>query len=358
MARVLIVDDERKLRRAFVLFLREDDHDIESAANLDEALAALERGIEAGQPFDVVVTDTLPEDAGLSLMRTVGERWPELELILATDERGLESAISAVRGGAHSYLSKPVTATMLRRAVAAAASSKAEREAEQARIEAKERECEALTNLLDSQGLEFEELCMELAEFGIDRAPPSLPKLEPEPMSEPPKANRILVVDDERTLRRVFSMFLGDDGFEVETADNVNEGIAAIEKNNADGTPFGIVVSDICMPGRDGTALMKEVAERWPEIKMIVVTGEPTVETATLAVQTRAYEYMYKPVSSWLIRKVVANALVAKAAEDEQRREVAALDHRLAYLGQHVEARKLEMVEIREQLAAAAAAEH
>ena len=72
MARVLVVDDERKLRRAFVLFLREDNHETESAGSLDEAIAAIERAEQEGQPHDVVVTDALPEQGGVSLMRTVG----------------------------------------------------------------------------------------------------------------------------------------------------------------------------------------------------------------------------------------------------------------------------------------------
>ena len=366
MARVLVVDDERKLRRAFVLFLREDNHETESAASLDEAIAAIEQGDKEDKPYDVVVTDALPEQGGVSRMRTVGERWPEIELILATDERALEGAISAVRGGAHSYLSKPVTANKLRRAVASAAEFKAERETERRQLREREAQRGELLRQIEALALENEELCLQLADFGIDRAPAPLPKTEPEPEPEedleldeeldpeggalPASAKRILVVDDERTLRRVFSMFLSDDGLDVETADDVEQGIAALERNAAAGTPFSVVVSDISMPGRNGTALMKEVAARWPEIKLIVVTGEPTVETAALAVTTRAYEYMYKPVSSWLIRKVVANALTAKAAEDERRQHVVKVREELAALEQRLEARTREQAELRAML--------
>lgn len=353
MARVLVVDDERSLRRTFGLFLRDDGHEVETTASVDEALAALERSKDGGQPFDVVVTDLLPQHASLSLMKDLSTRWPEIEVVLTTDEQTLESAISAIRVGAHAYISKPVTSTKLRGAVASAVKLKLARDEDRRRLLDKEQQRDELARRAAEQDQQCQELCQQLAGLGVTRTPASLARPSQEQPLLEPQPKRILVVDDERTLRRVFSMFLSDEGFGVETADNVDEGLAAIEQSYASGCPFAVVVSDIIMPRRSGAVLMEVVAERWPEIKLIIVTGQPTVETATLAVRTRVYEYMSKPVSSWMIRKVVSNALEVKAAQDEERQRASVIDDEIAVLAQHIEARTRELEALRGELAAA-----
>ena len=50
---------------------------------------------------------------------------------------------------------------------------------------------------------------------------------------------------------------------------------------------FDVVVSDIILPRRSGVSLMEAIADRWPDIKVILVTGEPTVETAASAAKER-----------------------------------------------------------------------
>lgn len=137
---------------------------------------------------------------------------------------------------------------------------------------------------------------------------------------------RILVVDDERSLRRTFALFLRDDGHDVETAEDVDQALATLEqageRAGRDGEPgqFDVVVSDIILPRRSGVSLMEAIAERWPDIKVILVTGEPTVETAASAVRSGAYDYISKPVSSSKIRKVVASAARVKSLQDDNRR--------------------------------------
>ena len=139
---------------------------------------------------------------------------------------------------------------------------------------------------------------------------------------------RILVVDDERSLRRTFALFLRDDGHEVETAEDVDQALATLEAASGSGesaagsgeNQFDVVVSDIILPRRSGVSLMEAIAERWPDIKVILVTGEPTVETAASAVRSGAYDYISKPVSSSKIRKVVAAAARVKSLQDDNRR--------------------------------------
>ncbi|PRP90107.1 Sporulation kinase A [Enhygromyxa salina] len=178
---------------------------------------------------------------------------------------------------------------------------------------------------------------------------------------------RILVVDDERSLRRTFALFLRDDGHEVETAEDVDQALATLEKagekasekaseqtgeagSDAKGQ-FDVVVSDIILPRRSGVSLMEAIAERWPDIKVILVTGEPTVETAASAVRSGAYDYISKPVSSSKIRKVVASAARVKSLQDDNRRLQAENDLHRAMLAKLVEVRTAEVRDTREALA-------
>jgi PAS domain S-box-containing protein len=173
---------------------------------------------------------------------------------------------------------------------------------------------------------------------------------------------RVLVVDDERSLRRTFALFLRDDGHEVETAEDVDQALATLEragertgertdKDAEPSTQFDVVVSDIILPRRSGVSLMEAIAERWPDIKVILVTGEPTVETAASAVRSGAYDYISKPVSSSKIRKVVASAARVKSLLDDNRRLQAENDRQRAELARLVEVRTAEVRDTREALA-------
>ena len=171
---------------------------------------------------------------------------------------------------------------------------------------------------------------------------------------------RVLVVDDERSLRRTFALFLRDDGHEVETAEDVDQALATLERagekagDRAEGeasSQFDVVVSDIILPRRSGVSLMEAIAERWPDIKVILVTGEPTVETAASAVRSGAYDYISKPVSSSKIRKVVASAARVKSLLDDNRRLQAENDRQRAELARLVEVRTAEVRDTREALA-------
>ncbi|MFV8754080.1 response regulator [Nannocystaceae bacterium ST9] len=157
---------------------------------------------------------------------------------------------------------------------------------------------------------------------------------------------RVLVVDDERSLRRTFSLFLRDDGHDVETAEDVDQALATLEKGN-----FDVVVSDIILPRRSGVSLMEAIADRWPDIKVILVTGEPTVETAASAVRSGAYDYISKPVSSSKIRKVVSSAARVKSLQDDNRRLQLENDQQRAELAKLVEVRTAEVRDTKEALA-------
>ncbi|MFQ6757756.1 MAG: response regulator [Deltaproteobacteria bacterium] len=103
---------------------------------------------------------------------------------------------------------------------------------------------------------------------------------------------RILVVDDEESLRLTFQMFLGREGYgPVVTASTFEEAMALIEQQT-----FDLIISDIVMEGASGIDLLRRVRELGLECPMVMVTGYPNINTASEAVRLGAFDYLAKPV--------------------------------------------------------------
>jgi DNA-binding NtrC family response regulator len=103
-ASILIVDDEEVVRRSHLRSLENSGCHAEVATNGDEALQVMER-----QPFDVVLLDLrMPGLDGMSVLRTIRQRWPDSQVVVITGYPSLESAKEAVRLGAQKYIAKPV----------------------------------------------------------------------------------------------------------------------------------------------------------------------------------------------------------------------------------------------------------
>jgi len=145
---------------------------------------------------------------------------------------------------------------------------------------------------------------------------------------------RILVVDDEKSIRIVLREFLRKDGHEVQTAEDVPTAFRLLEEHN-----FDVVVTDIIMPGYTGVDLLKKIHGKWPDIQVIMITGEPNVDTAVEAVRSGAYDYLSKPVNRDAMRNVVSKAARVKALNDEKKR----LEEENRKYSEHLE----EMVEER-----------
>ncbi|UCH74907.1 MAG: response regulator [Rhodospirillales bacterium] len=104
-ANILIVDDEEVVRLSQLRTLAEADCRAEAAWNGTEALEAMER-----HPYDVVLLDLrMPGPDGMSVLKTIKERWPESEVVIITGYPSIETAKEAVKLGAYNYLAKPVS---------------------------------------------------------------------------------------------------------------------------------------------------------------------------------------------------------------------------------------------------------
>lgn len=129
------------------------------------------------------------------------------------------------------------------------------------------------------------------------------------------KKAKILIVDDEKDTRDIFSRNLIDDYF----VDTASSAVSALEKlkNNS----YQIALTDLVMPGEDGLSLLKKIKEKWPEIAVMVISGKASIEMAVEAMKLGADEFIEKPVEDLdLLKLKIKKLLKAKWQIDEIKR--------------------------------------
>ncbi len=131
-----------------------------------------------------------------------------------------------------------------------------------------------------------------------------------------PAGPRILVVEDDPSLRRIAEFRLGEAGYAVTSVADGKAGLAAFARN-----PPDLLITDLRMPGMTGEELVAEVLRRDPALPVIVMTGHGTVESAVEAMRRGVADYVTKPVS-WDEMLVVVRKELDRAA---LRRENSAL---------------------------------
>jgi two-component system, NtrC family, response regulator PilR len=132
--------------------------------------------------------------------------------------------------------------------------------------------------------------------------------------------NRILVVDDERSMRDFLSIMLKKEGYEVVTAENGGDALKTVQ-----GEIFDLVISDVKMPELDGIDVLKAVKEVSPETVVIMITAFATTETAVEAMKLGAYDYIIKPFKVDEIKLIIKKALEKHSLRKENillRREI------------------------------------
>jgi DNA-binding NtrC family response regulator len=137
---------------------------------------------------------------------------------------------------------------------------------------------------------------------------------------------RVLVVDDEESLRRVTQLKLHQAGYEASTA---ADGLAAMELLAH--SPQDLVITDMKMPGMSGIELLRRVKEEYPAIIVIVVTAFGTIESAVEAMRLGAYDYLIKPINSDALKMVVSRALEHHRLREEVQSLRAAIDRKFGF---------------------------
>ena len=115
---------------------------------------------------------------------------------------------------------------------------------------------------------------------------------------------RILVIDDEKIIRRLLSRTLGERGYEIETAEDGSVALEKIKRNF-----FNLLIVDLKMPNVDGMDVLKEIKKSNPYIEVIILTGYPTVELAVKAIKMGAFDFIRKPFDIQEMESTVSSCL-------------------------------------------------
>jgi DNA-binding NtrC family response regulator len=101
---------------------------------------------------------------------------------------------------------------------------------------------------------------------------------------------KVLVIDDEDIVRVSCKRVLETDGYSVSLSSSVMEGIKLMETEG-----FDLLLTDLIMPGLDGFELLKLVRDKWPSLKIVVMTGYGTTEAANKSLELGADDFIKKP---------------------------------------------------------------
>ncbi len=123
---------------------------------------------------------------------------------------------------------------------------------------------------------------------------------------------KILVVDDEQSMREFLDIMLKKEGYKVSLASNGEEVLKLIEKDI-----FDLVLLDIRMPKMDGIAVLKKIKATSPETVVIMITAYASADTAIKAMKEGAYDYITKPFKVEEIKLIIKNALEKKTLQKE-----------------------------------------
>lgn len=126
--------------------------------------------------------------------------------------------------------------------------------------------------------------------------------------------DHLLVVDDEQSMREFLEIMLVQDGYEVTTAANGEEGFQLYRKKMPD-----LVLTDVRMPGMNGLDLIKEIHALDPTVPVIAITAYACADDAIRAVRAGAYDYLSKPFQIDELRLIIRNALEVTKLRRENR---------------------------------------
>src|SRR5271157_2751985 len=116
---------------------------------------------------------------------------------------------------------------------------------------------------------------------------------------------KLLVVDDDKNIRRILSTFLESAGHSVQQAADAASALAALSKE----PDIALVLTDFRMAEMNGLELLERIKQQHPDTLVIIMTAYATVESAVAIIKAGAYDYLTKPFSLDRVRQAVERAL-------------------------------------------------
>lgn len=329
MKPILVVEDEAIVRESLRDWLADGGYQVETVERGEEALQAL-----VEQDFSIVILDMkLPGKDGLKVLKEAKAHRPQLKAIIITAYPSVPTAVEAMKIGAIDYLTKPVDLNDLEKLIRETLGpvqveikpkavteeavveearpdyrTGATRRFRQTPVEDRSKSYDAC---VFEDSLVAKRLCIrrwqcyscpffdQVAYKGDMKRVQKVVKTG-KAAKEAPKMKPILIVEDETIMRESLRDWLRDEGYEVEITEGGDGALQWIGEKE-----FGVVVLDLRLPGRDGLEVLKEVRARSAELKGVIITAYPSVETAVEAMKLGAVDYLVKPFTPDDLVKVI-----------------------------------------------------
>jgi DNA-binding NtrC family response regulator len=130
------------------------------------------------------------------------------------------------------------------------------------------------------------------------------------------KANRVLIVDDEKNIRMTISQALADMDVETDTAINGEEALSKLKDKD-----FSLVLLDLRMPGMDGMEVLERLSKDRPDIKIIIITAHGTIDSAVDSMKLGVVDFIQKPFTPEEIRNLVTKVINRQTLDNEKRQD-------------------------------------
>ena len=138
---------------------------------------------------------------------------------------------------------------------------------------------------------------------------------------------RILVVDDERSMREMLDIFLGREGYQVTECASGTEALRIMDQKE----PFDLVISDINMPGLSGFDLLREIKDKFPDLPVLMITAYGSPDSAVEAMKLGAVDYITKPFRIEEIKARISASVERRRLAEENVELQRLLDSRFGF---------------------------
>lgn len=150
---------------------------------------------------------------------------------------------------------------------------------------------------------------------------------------------KILVVDDEETVRNLLQRLLSEAGYEVVTAANGEEALCRVSQGEVN-----VVLLDIKMPGMSGTEALAKITAEYPDVCVLMVTAVVEVQTAVETLKLGAYDYITKPFNRDDVIKKLREAITKWKSQVQDRQHSLKLKERFAEQTQQMQEQFNELI--------------
>ncbi len=125
----------------------------------------------------------------------------------------------------------------------------------------------------------------------------------------------ILIIDDDKSVRDSLKMILEYEHYEVEFAENGEQGVQKLDR-----FPVDVVLLDVKMSGMDGIEVLTKIRQKNEKLPVVMISGHGTIETAVEATKLGAFDFLSKPLDRDKLLVTIRNALQhAKLAEEYEK---------------------------------------